>query len=320
MRRHILCLAALAAVAALPAAAQTWPPQGRPVTIIVPYPAGGGTDTSARMMAAGLERELKANFQVVNRVGAASQVGLSELVRAKPDGMTLAYMVLPTVVTHYLDPKRLAIYTRANFTPIFMHYTSSMTLSARADGPLKSLKDLVEAARAAPGKMRISDSGLLGTPHVEALMLGQVAGVQFTSVHFGGGPPSVTALLGGHVEVLAGGVSDALPHAKAGTFRVLGVASAEPDPTMPEAPTMRSQGYDVIAASIGALVGPAGLPAPIVNALVEAGRKVVADPDHVKKISDFGSAITFKGPDGLTEVWQDQERRMKPLLEKLEER
>ncbi len=78
----------------------------RPVTIIVPYAPGGGTDTAARMMAAGLERELNAAFQVVNRAGAASQIGLTELTRARPDGLTLAYAILPTVVTHYRDPQR----------------------------------------------------------------------------------------------------------------------------------------------------------------------------------------------------------------------
>jgi tripartite-type tricarboxylate transporter receptor subunit TctC len=257
---------------------------------------------------------------VINRVGAASQVGLSELARARPDGMTFAYAVLPTVATHYLDPKRQAIYTRASFQPVFSHYISAMTLSVRADGPYKTLKDLVDAARAAPGKLKISDSGLLGTPHITALMLEHVTGVKFSSVHFGGGPPSVTALLGGHVDVLAGGVSDTLPQTRAGTFRVLGVATEQPDPTMPDAPTMRGQGFDVISASIGALVAPAGTAPSIVATLVDAGRRVAADPEHTTKLSDFGSAPYFNGPEGLIRVWADMETRVKPLLEQLQER
>src|SRR5262245_61054117 len=130
----------IALAAIQPVAAQTYPPR-RPVTIIVPYAPGGNTDTSARLMAAGLERELNATFQVVNRAGAASQIGLTELMRAKPDGLTLAYAILPTIVTHYRDPKRPAPYTRASFQPIATHYISTMTLSVRGDSPYRTLRD-----------------------------------------------------------------------------------------------------------------------------------------------------------------------------------
>ena len=101
-------------------------------------------------MAAGLERELSARFQVVNRAGAASQIGLTELTRARPDGLTLAYAILPTVVTHYRDPKRQAPYNRASFQPVVTHYISTMTLSVRGDSPYRSLRDFVEAGRTSP--------------------------------------------------------------------------------------------------------------------------------------------------------------------------
>jgi len=311
----------LAAATSQPVGAQqSYPPPGKPITLIVPYPAGGGTDTGARMMAAGLERHWKTSIQVVNRVGAASQVGLTELVRAKPDGMTFAYAVLPTVMTHYLDPKRQAIYTRANFQLIATHYISTMTLAVKSDSPYRTLKDFVEAARANPGKLKVSDSGLLGTPHIMTLMLQQAAGVKLTSVHFGGGPPSVTALLGGHVDALAGGLSDSQPHMRAGSFRVLGVAAEAAEANMPEVPTMRAQGFDVVSASIGAIVAPLGTPANIVKAWIEAARGVVADPDHAKKLSEFGSTILFGGPAEFEKIWIENEARVKPLIEQLQER
>jgi tripartite-type tricarboxylate transporter receptor subunit TctC len=195
-----------------------------------------------------------------------------------------------------------------------------MTLSVRSDSPYKTLREFVEAARAEPGKLNISDSGLLGTPHVMTLMLQEAAGVKFTGIHFGGGQPSVMALLGGHVDALAGGVSDALPYLRAGTFRVLGVAAEAPDPQMPEVPTMRAQGYDVVSASIGTLVAPSGTPKEIVDTLVNAARAVVADPVHIKKISDFGSTMYFHGPDEFTAIWQDSEKRLGPLLKQLQQR
>src|SRR6185436_13281914 len=165
----------------------------------------------------------------------------------------------------------------------------------------------------AQGKLNISDSGLLGTPHVMTLMLQEAAGVKFTGVHFGGGQPSVMALLGGHVDALAGGVSDALPYLRGGQFRVLGVAAEVPDPQMPDIPTMRSQGYDVVSASIGTLVAPAGTPKEIVDTLANAARAVIANPEHAKKLSDFGQAIYFHGPDEFSAIWEDNEKRLGPL-------
>jgi tripartite-type tricarboxylate transporter receptor subunit TctC len=316
----VYVLAALFTVFAVlvPARAADYPAPGKTISIIVPYAPGGGTDTTARLMAAGLTKELGVNVQVVNREGAASQVGLTELVRSRPDGYTLAYAVLPTVVTHYLDPKRQAIYTRASFQPIAIHNRTAMMLAVPSDGPYKSLHDLVEAARKSPGAIKVSDSGLLGTPHVETLMLGLVAGVKFTSVHFGGGAPSVTALLGNHVDVLAGGTSDALPQLLAGKFNVLGVATEEPDPSMPQIPTMRAQGYDVVVSSMAGIVAPAGTPPAVVETLTKAVRKVMDDPDHRKKLTDYGVAPYYKDPDEYTKIWADLETRMKPVLEKVE--
>src|SRR5262249_23639383 len=128
-----------------PASAQTFPEPGKLITIIVPYAPGGIVDTTARMMAAALEGELHTSFVILNRAGAASQVGLTELVRAKPDGYTLAYAVLPTTVTHYLDPSREVIYTRKSFQPIATHHVAPMVLAVQASSPYRTLKDLVDA-------------------------------------------------------------------------------------------------------------------------------------------------------------------------------
>ena len=222
--------------------AQDFPVKGKPITLIVPYAAGGVTDVTARLMAAGLEKEL-------GRIGPGRQQARRGLparadraLRATPDGYTLSYAVLPTVTTHYLDPSRAAVYTRANFQPIAMHHLTWMMLAVKTESPYKTLKELVEAARAKPESIRISDSGLMAVPHTQVVMLELVTGVRFASVHFTGGAPSVTALLGGHVEALAGSTADSLAHKKSGQFRVLGVAAEEPDPSMPDVPTMKSLG------------------------------------------------------------------------------
>ncbi len=315
-RGSLKVLAALAAAAlAGPAFGADFPIEGKPISIIVPYGAGGVTDTAARMMASALEKELKTPVQVVNKVGAASQVGLTELVRAAPDGYTLSYAVLPTVVTHYLDQSRGAVYTRKDFQPIAMHHYTPMTLSVRSDSPWKSLKDLVEAAKAKPGTIRVSDSGLLANPHSSVLMLEHVSGAKFASVHFNGGAPSVTALLGGHVEAMAGGVADALQHKQSGTFRTLGVASDKPDPSMPDVPTMQSQGYDVLVASATGVLAPAKTPPEVVAKLTAAMKKVIELPEHQKQLSDFGVLPYYMEPKAYDAFWADTEVRMKPVME-----
>ena len=300
------------------AQAQEFPIKGKPITVIVPHAAGGVTDTGARLMAAGLEKEFGVPVQVVNKVGAASQVGLSELVRSPPDGHSLSYAVLPTVTTHYLDPARAAIYTRKDFQPIAMHHTVPKVLAVKADSPYKTIKDLVEAARARPETIKISDSGLLGVPHSNVLMLEMAAGVKFASVHFGGGAPSVTALLGGHVDVLAGATADALPHKASGAFRVLAISAEQPDKSMPEVPTMRSQGYDVLAASWTGIVAPSATPQKVVDALTRAVKKVIESPEHQKKLEELALAPAYLDPAAYTRLWVDIEGRVKPMLEKMQ--
>jgi tripartite-type tricarboxylate transporter receptor subunit TctC len=300
-----------------PANAAEYPEHGRPITMIVGYAPGGATDTAARLMAAAMEPLLHTSVQVVNRPGAGSQVGLTQLVRAKPDGYTLSYMVIPTVVTHYLDPTRGAIYTRASFQPIGQHYVTPAVLAVRSDGPYHTLKDLVEAARAHPDAITVSDSGLMGVPNFATLMLGLAAGVQFRPVHFDGGAPSVTALLGGHVDALAGGAVDALPYKKTGEFHVLGVASDQPDWSMPDAPTMRSQGYDVIAISVTGIVAPAGTPSAVVSVLTNVMQTVIASPDHQAKLRSMALTPAYLDPAGFTKVWIDAENRVKPVIASL---
>lgn len=318
-RPAALALFAALAIWSTGAGAQDYPVKGKTITIIVPYAAGGVTDTGARMMAAELEKTFGTPVQVANKVGAASQLGLSELVRAAPDGYTLSYAVLPTVVTHYVDKASGAPYTRKDFQPIAMHHYLPQTLSVLASSPWKTLKDFVEEARAKPESLRISDSGLLAVPHSSVLMLQLAANVRFASVHFGGGAPSVTALLGGHVEAMAGGTADALPNKKSGQFRVLGVAAEKPSPSMPDVPTMKSQGYDVLAASATGIVAPAGTPPAVVQKLTTAIKAIIESPEHAKKLSDLSIDPYYLDPDAYSKLWIDNETRMKPLLEKFKQ-
>lgn len=313
-RRRLATLAGAALAAPHIARAATFPEPGRPITIILPYAPGGGTDIGARLLAAGMAPLLKTSVQVVNRPGAGSQVGLTQLVRSRPDGYTLAFLVVPTVTTHYLDPTRHAIYTRANFIPIGRQYISPSLLAVRSDSPWKTLKDLVEDARRRPGKITVSDSGLLGTPNLCTLLLGHVAGVTFTPVHFDGGAPSVTALLGGQVDVLAGGTIDALPYKKTGQFRVLGMAADDQDWSMPDVPTMKAQGYDVNAVSNTGMVAPAGTPPEIIAVLSEAMKASCAIPEQQQRLRGVANTPAWMDGPAYEKLWIETEDRVRPVI------
>ena len=145
-------------------------------------------------------------------------------------------------------------------------------------------------------------------------MLEHVAGVRFISVHFNGGAPSVTALLGGHVDVLAGGTADALPQYRSGDFRVLGISAPQRDGNMPDVPTMREQGFDVIAASGTGIVAPAGTPADVVQVLTAAVKRVIDGAEHRQQLAAQGLTPFYMDPDTYAQFWVDTERRMAPVL------
>jgi tripartite-type tricarboxylate transporter receptor subunit TctC len=150
-------------------------------------------------------------------------------------------------------------------------------------------------------------------------MLQQAADVRFGSVHFDGGAPSVTALLGGHVDALAGGVSDAVAHVRSGDFRVLGVAAQERSPFLPDVPTMMEQGYDVVTVSATGILAPAGTPRDVVDTLSSAMQTIIESAEHEKRLADLGVDAHYMGPDEYAAFWVDYEGRVKSVFEEFED-
>lgn len=319
MRRRLLCLSAalIAGLVAAPLASVHSAdfPGGKPITLIVPYSAGGTSDTGARFLADSMERQLGVPVQVVNKPGAASQVGMTELINATPDGHTLALGVLPTLMTHYLDSERQAPYTRASFQPVAHIFQVPNVIAVLASSPYNSLGDLVEAARAAPARVKISDSGLMGAPHLMVMLVQRAGGARFASVHFQGGAPATTALLGEHVDALANAVSDVLPYVKSGQFRVLGVADSEPSALLPDVLTMASQGFDVMAVSASGILAPAGTPEEVVDILATTIENALADEEVKGKLEQLGVAPGYLDPEAFTALWVEYEAKIAPAIE-----
>jgi tripartite-type tricarboxylate transporter receptor subunit TctC len=272
----------------LVALAQAFPT--KPVQLMVAYPAGGSTDIAARIVAAIAERDLGQSIVVVNKGGAGGQVGWTEMSRAKPDGYTIGFINLPALNTVILDPDRKAAFSADAFVPVINQVLDPGIIWVKGDSPYKSLKDLLEAARRNPQKISAATTGILSDDHLAILMMEEAApGVMFRIVHFEGGAPVMTAVMGGHIECAFDNVGSVFRRIKSGELRALAVMDTQRSPFIPDVPTMPELGYKtVISSSTRGIAVPKGTPPAVIKRLEQSLKKAMDDPEHLKKMEDAG--------------------------------
>ena len=286
----------------------------KPITMIVPWDAGGSTDVGLRLLASSMEKLVGTQIEIVNKAGAGSQVGVAELARSKPDGYTIGNISAPAVQTIYLDPDRKATFTFDSFAPIGMHVFDPGLIAVAADSKYKTLKDFVEDAKANPEKVKVSTTGVMGDDHLAILQLQKLAGVKFAIVHFTGSAPAVTALLGGHTDVAFNNIGDYLSQIKSGKIRVLAVMDKERSKFLPDVPTAEEQGYKLYSSSSRGVAAPKGTPKEIVTFLSQAMEQAMKDPEHIKKMEEAGFTLRYMNPEQFTKYWLDFEEQVKPLM------
>ena len=302
-----------AAPTAAPAAAKVNYPT-KPVTVIVPWPAGGGVDVGARMMSGYLEKELGQPFQVVNKAGASGQVGNTEAANSKPDGYTFVIPGSPTFEATYLDPSRGSTYKGTSFTAVANTVLDPNVFCVLATSKYTSLADVIKALKDKPESVVAGTSGLMTDDHLAILALEQKAGVKFAVTHFAGGAPNLTALQGGHIDVMVGNIGDAIAGYQSKTFRVLAVASGEKSSFLPDAPTFKDQGIDIISAVARGWLAPAGTPPEIVKTVSDAMKKVNSMPEYLEKMKAAGFPVAFMPYDEYAKYLQVEEKRVAELL------
>ena len=276
MQRRFFVGAALV----LPALAQAQPawPQARPIEVIVPFPAGGGVDVMTRVIMPLVAARIPgAQFVVVNRAGAAGQIGLEATYNAAPDGYTLGATTIPA---HSAIPiERTARYRPLDFTFLANVVEDPNALFVRTESPLQTLAQLVAQAKARPGVLDYGTTGIGSDDHILMLGLEAAAGLPpLIHIPFAGAAPLTPQLLGGHIAIAVGNVSDTVVLAREGKVRVLGVAAASRVAEAPNAPTLKEQGYDLSSAASRGIVAPPGLPAAIAARLEAALGAAMADP------------------------------------------
>ena len=268
----VIAAALTAVIAPKPSHAQGDYPN-RVVKIVVPYGAASAPDILVRALAPGLSSRLGQQFIVENKAGGSGALGTASVVRAEPDGYTLLFA--PAVVLSVLPQARNADagYKSDAVLPICQTFVNTMGLIVRPDSPIRSIADLVTAAKQKPGALNYGHPGLLTIPQLAVEEFQQVAGIDIKDIPFRTGPQSITELLGGRLDV----VSQVMGTEVGQNIRVIGVFSEKRIATFPDVPTVKEQGYDVTPSSFGGLLAPLGTPAPIMAKLSSACAEAARD-------------------------------------------
>jgi len=247
------------------AAAQAYPQ--RPVKIIVPYAAGGGTDVFSRLLAAQIERELGQTLIIENRAGGASVIGTQAVANAEPDGYTIGMVDSAFVTNPGLLKDRLPYDTRKDFVPVSLLSRTQLVLCVHPSSPFKTAPELVAFAKANPGKLTFASAGIGTGIHLAGEQFRQVAGIEIVIVPYRGGAPALADFLAGKVDFTFGAVPTIREHIVGGKARGLGVTRGRAS-QLPDIPSMEELGYaSVDSASEMGLIAPAATPAPIVQKL-----------------------------------------------------
>ena len=284
-----------AALAASPAPGQDAYPAARPITMVVAFPPGGVADLTARPIAVPLEGILKQRVIVENRPGAGGAIGNAFVAKAKPDGYTLLMALSSVTILPEADRVngRAASYELSQLLPIALVSADPTVLVVRSESPYKTLKDLIAAAKANPGKINYSSSGYYGALHTPMAMFSLAAGINLFHIPYQGGGPAVTALLGGQVEALASGPGPVVPHIKAGRLRALATWGTARHPVLPDIPTLKELGVDAEFYIWAGLLAPAGTPETVTRQLREAVKQAVNDPQFKRSMESAGQPIQY---------------------------
>ena len=297
-RRTLLASLAVAAAGALPlgALAQNFPT--KPITIIVPFSAGGTTDILARIVGQGLTTELGQPFVVDNRAGAGGNIGASLAAKAPADGYTL---FMGTVGTHAINQalyKKMPFDPVKDFAPISRVATVPNLLVAHPSQPYKTVKELIAYAKANPGKVTYGSPGSGASPHVSGELFKSMTGTDLLHVPYKGSAPAMTDLLGGQIAIMFDNMPSAIQHVRSGKLRPIAVTTAKRSPELPDIPTIAEAGVPGYEAmSWFGLFAPAATPKPVLDRLNAALVKVLNQPDVKKKIAEQGGDVVAETPE-----------------------
>lgn len=287
----------------------------KPIQIIVPWGAGGRTDINARMFASVAPKYLGQPVVVINKAGGGSIIGGEYVASAKPDGYTLLAITPGTNIFPVVFKK--APYDTFDFEPIGQIGSSTMAIASNPDRPWKNVQELVDYARANPGKVSYACVALKA-PQLGFLRWADKAGLEFKHVPVGNDAEAVEAALGGHVDIaMTSSVATIISHANAGNLNALMVFSEERDVNLSNTPTAVELGYPVVASPFTGLAAPKGLPQPVIEKLRTVFKQVIEDPDFLKIMGRIGESVSPKSSEEFLDVWKNDIEGYTEIVKKM---
>ena len=283
----------------------------KPVEIIVTFQPGGGTDAMARAIAQYAEKYLGQSLAVINKPGASGVIGWTSVAQAsKPDGYTLVVISPPSFLMHPIQ-RPTTKYKLDDFDLVANIVMDPAVIAVRSDSEIKNLNDLMALVK---GKAKSVSIGYSGPGTAEAFLIAQLEeqdSAEFNKIPFDGSAPSIVALMGKHIDAVIMNVSEAHTHVQDGNIKVIGVGSVERDPSMPDIPSFKEQGYNYLQVTLRGLAAPKGLPADVLKKLEESIKKAYEDPEFKKKAAALQMPLHYMGHEEYTKFLHEMNDNLK---------
>jgi len=311
---RILCLLLLLSSSFTLWADEPYP--NRPINIIVANPPGGASDINARILSEPWSNVLKQPLVVVNRPGAGGAIGAAQVANSKPDGYNLLLALSSVIVTPEAEAvsSRKPIYELSQLEPIALLSSDPMIVVVKSDSPYKTLDDLIKAAKEKPNTITYSSSGNFGPIHLSVEMLAFQAGVKFSQIPFGGGGPSLVALLGGQVDFTTAAPPTASAQIAAGKVRALAVSSSKRLAAYPEIPTYRDLGYNAEYYIWAGVYAPSNTPPSVILKIRETLKKAVGSPQYMMAMEKQGVLTDYRDAPEFKKFANEDGQRMLKVI------
>ncbi|MBI2770671.1 MAG: tripartite tricarboxylate transporter substrate binding protein [Burkholderiales bacterium] len=312
-RRSLVALASSLLLPAL-ARAQAGGYPTRPIEIVVPASAGGGTDTLARAFAEAMKKHLPQPMTVNNKPGASGAIGMADVLNSKADGYKVGMVIVELTTVPHLG---LAKFTYEDFQPIARLNFDPAAITVRTESPWNTVEEFLAAAKQKPGEMKMGNSGNGSIWHLAAAAVEDKTGVKFTHVPFQGAAPGVIALLGGHIDAVAVSPAEVSAHVAAGKLKMLATMSEQRLKGFDKVPTLRERNVDVAIGAWRGLAVAKGTPPDVVAVLRAATKKAADEPSFRESLEKLNLGFAYADADAFRAVMQRDHEYFKQLIAKL---
>lgn len=292
---------------------------GSDVTVLQGFKAGGGSDALAQLVQPYLAKELGANFVNRYQPGATGAIAWTQLAnQTKADGKTISITNTPMIITNYLMNDSIK-YSIDDLTPLVNVVTDPGVLVVAKDSPYKTVQDFLEDAKKNPGKLTVGNSGVGGDDFFSVIMIEKETGLKFQSVPFAGDGPSWTAAMAGKIDASSNNLGITFPQIDAGNLRALAIYTEERSPDLPDVPTLKELGINVVAGSSRGYSAPKGIPEQAKNEFLEAMDRVFENADFKRDAAARALVLDYKRGDEYTEYLEDQEKTFTEIWDEIKD-